>query len=64
MDYKWYFAFMSIGCLLITIAPLQANQWPLISLGGLMLVVSIVGFIRKTKADKKAEQMSTKKKGR
>lgn len=60
MDYKWYFAFMSIGCLFITIAPLQENQWPLIFVGVLIVASSILGYVRKSKAEK----MGSKKKGR
>lgn len=53
MDYKWNFAFMSIGCLFIMIAPMQENQWPLIILGMLIVLISGGLFYRQMKKDKK-----------
>lgn len=53
MDYRWYFAFMSMGCLLIMIAPMQENQWPLIGLGLLITLLSGGLFYLKMKNDKK-----------
>ena len=42
MDYRWYFAFISIGCILIMISPQQDNMWPLMGAGLAIVVINIV----------------------
>lgn len=56
MDYKWYFAFISVGCLFIMLAPLQENQWPLIVLGLVMVICSGGLCYYQMKKNKKKER--------
>lgn len=46
---KWNLGFLSIGCVFIMLSPTMDNQWPLLVLGVVIVILSAISIYKDAK---------------